>query len=150
MQFVTSAQERTFAKVGTYLGELFGDKVEQIEEKPQFLLARGSAAASIAVFPRGDDTVVSVRAWVVFEPRITLELCQFLLHENSRIQFGAFGLAGDNDVFFRYSLVGSTINRQDLEAAVLTVLGTADDFDDIIKARFGGQRGADVVREDET
>ena len=42
-----------------------------------------------------------------------------------------------------------TVNREELEAAVLTVLGTADDFDDVIKTRFGGQRGADVVREDE-
>jgi hypothetical protein len=148
MRFATPAQEQTFTKVGTYLKELFGDKVEQMEDKPQFLLARGSATASIAVFPRGSDTVVSVRAWVVFGPRITLELCQFLLRENSRLQFGAFGLAGDDDVFFRYSLEGSTITRGELEVAVLTVLGTADDFDDIIKTRFGGQRGADVVRED--
>ena len=148
MRFATPAHEQTFTKVGTYLRELFGDKVEQMEDKPQFLLARGSAAASIAVFPRGSDTVVSVRAWVVFGARITLELCQFLLRENSRLQFGAFGLAGDDDIFFRYSLVGSTINREELEAAVLTVLGTADDFDDVIKTRFGGQRASDVVRED--
>lgn len=149
MRFATREQEQTFRKVGAFLKELYGEAVEQVEEKPVFLLARGSAAASIGVFPWGRDAVVTVRAWVVFGPRITLELCQFLLRENSRLQFGAFGLAGDHDVCFRYSLVGSTLDRDELGAAVQAVLGTADDFDDVIKARFGGQRALDVVREDE-
>ncbi len=148
-RFATQAQEQTFQKVGQHLKELYGEAVEQVEDKPVFLLARGSAAASIGIFPWGQDAVVTVRAWVVFGPRISLELCQFLLRENSRLQFGAFGLAGDHDVCFRYSLVGSTVNREELGAAVQAVLGTADDFDDVIKARFGGQRAMDVVRENE-
>lgn len=150
IRFASQAQEQTFQRVWRYLKELYGEAVEQVEEKPIFLLARGSAVASIGVFPSGEDTVVTVRAWVVFGPRITLELCQFLLRENSRLQFGAFGLAGDHDVCFRYSLVGSTVDREELGAAVQAVLRTADDFDDIIKARFGGQRALDVVREDES
>ncbi|HPW54353.1 MAG: YbjN domain-containing protein [Thermoanaerobaculaceae bacterium] len=149
-QFASQAQEQVFQKVGLYLKELYGETVEQVEDKPIFLLALGSAAASISVLPWGQDAVVTVRAWVVFGPRISLELCQFLLRENGRLQFGAFGLAGDHDVCFRYSLVGSTLDREELGAAVRAVLGTADDFDDVIKARFGGQRAIDVVREDET
>ncbi|HPC84348.1 MAG TPA: YbjN domain-containing protein [Thermoanaerobaculaceae bacterium] len=147
-RFATQVQEQVFQKVGQYLKDLYGEAVQQVEDKPIFLLARGSAAASIGVFGWGQDAVVTVRAWVVFGPRVSLELCQFLLRENSRLHFGAFGLAGDHDVCFRYSLVGSTLDREELGAAVQAVLGTADDFDDVIKARFGGQRALDVVRED--
>lgn len=147
-RFATTAQETVFGRVGQYLEEIFGKTVEQVDDKPIFMLARGSAAASVGVFPLGNDAVVTVRAWVVFGPEVTIELCQLLLRENARLHYGAFGLAGDQDICFRYSLVGSSISCESLKAAVETVLETADDFDDIIQAQFGGQRAMDVVRED--
>ena len=148
-QFASQAQEQVFQKVGLYLKELYGETVEQVEDKPIFLLALGSAAASISVLPWGQDAVVTVRAWVVFGPRISLELCQFLLRENGRLQFGAFGLAGDHDVCFRYSLVGLDLDRE-AGGRGEAVLGTADDFDDVIRGSVRGQRSAIDVREDET
>jgi hypothetical protein len=67
----------------------------------------------------------------------------YLLRENDQMRFGAFGIDDANDIFFEYSIVGSTCDRAELKAAVSAVAFTADEYDDQIAGRWGGDRAID-------
>jgi hypothetical protein len=146
-RFSTQSQRDVFARVRSLLDELFGPVAQEVEDAPMLLVALGSAAAAITVHPWGDgDAVVTVRSHVVFGASVDNELCCFLLRENSRLHFGAFALAGEGDVMLQHDILGSTCQGSVLKNAVLAVLETADDYDEKIQARWGGQRAIDVVR----
>jgi hypothetical protein len=68
---------------------------------------------------------------------------QFLLRKNGSMMIGAFGLDDDNNIVLDYTLMGLTCDKPELRAAVLGVLKTADDLDDEIVAKWGGQRAID-------
>lgn len=74
------------------------------------------------------------------------ELMKFLLRENDRMRFGAYGLDEDEDIFFEHTIVGSTCDKEELKASVVAVVMTADDADDKIIAKWGGQRAVDRGR----
>jgi hypothetical protein len=80
--------------------------------------------------------------------RVDPELTRFLLTENRRLAFGGFGLdEARRSVVFAHSLIGDadSLARSELEAAVGAVATTADEYDDEIKARFGGSLFAEGV-----
>jgi hypothetical protein len=81
---------------------------------------------------------------VVRDVDVVPELMEFLLHENDKMRFGAFGLDSDNDVFFEHTIVGGACDKEELRASVTAVAVTADRYDDQLVARFGGKRGLDV------
>jgi type III secretion system-like peptide-binding chaperone len=145
--FETDAQREVYDKVGRYLQELFGDLAEASEENPVFWVPHGSTAALVSVLPWGeDDATISVRAYVLFHAQIGEGLMYFLLRQNDDCLFGAFGLDADDDVFFEHSIVGSTCERDELLASVTAVSTTADEYDDVIQERWGGERTSDHLR----
>jgi hypothetical protein len=91
---------------------------------------------------------VVVRAYVVTDVEITPELMHFLLRENNIMRYGAFGLDKDDDIFFEHSIVGSTLDKEELMASVMAVLQTADKYDDQIRQRWGGRRALDRIKEE--
>jgi hypothetical protein len=146
-RFTTQKQREMFEKVRGFIEELFGKVAQEVERAPVLLVALGSAAAAITVQPWGDeDAAITVRSHVVFGTKVNKELCCFLLHENTRLRFGAFALTEAGDVVFEHDLLGSTCVPATLKNAVLSVLKTANDYDDQIQDRWGGQRAIDVVR----
>jgi hypothetical protein len=145
-KFSSQAQREVFDKIRGQILELFGPVAQEVEDSPMLLVALGSAFAAITVHAWSDhDAAITVRSHVVFGARVDNDLCCFLLHENTRRRFGAFALTGDGDVVFEHDLLGSTCVPATLKNAVLSVLKTADDYDDRIKERWGGQRAIDVV-----
>jgi hypothetical protein len=107
----------------------------------------GSAFAQIGVFPWGDDdALITTRSYVVTGIELTAELMRFLLHENAGMRFGAFGIDEDGDVIFEHSIVGSTCDQRELESSVTAVAATADEYDDRIVSRWGGERALDQIR----
>jgi hypothetical protein len=44
---------------------------------------------------------------------------------------------------FSHSIFGSTCDKNELKAAVMAMVVTADFYDDVIVARWGGQRALD-------
>lgn len=144
MEFANSVHKTTYEQVTTLMRELFGEMAQARNDIPAFLVCLGSAIVQITVWPWTDDEcIVNARSWVVRGPDVTPELMSFLLHENSKMRFGAFGIDDDNDIFFNHSIVGSTIDKIELKTTVLAVLSTADRYDDDIRSRWGGQRGTD-------
>jgi hypothetical protein len=147
MEFETQAQQQCYEKVLPWVTELFGGSVLRKADVPVLGVMQGSAFAQIGVFPWGDDdAIITTRAYVVTGADLTLELMRFLLHENAGMRFGAFGLDDDGDIIFEHSIVGSTCDQKELESSVIHVARTADDYDDQIVARWGGERALDQIR----
>lgn len=147
MKFENTAQKQTYEKVAKWLQELWGDKPKALSSAPIFSVHAGSAVIQVSVKPFGDnDSYVVAISWVVRDIELEPDLMEFLLKENDRVKFGGFGVDGDDDIFFRHAIVGSTIDKKELETLVVAVAITADEYDDKIIQRWGGQSGVDHMK----
>jgi Putative bacterial sensory transduction regulator len=72
-----------------------------------------------------------------------VDLLNYLLRENHEMRFGAFSVSKGGDIVFEHTIVGSTIDKKELESSVLAVLEIADKYDDEIVERWGGKRALD-------
>lgn len=144
MEFKTDAQKACYAKVAAMMKELFGAFATVRDDRPAFGVQVGSAYATATVYPWGtDDACIAALAWVVTKVELTPDLLDHLLRENYKMRFGAFSIDPDGDVAFEYAIVGGAVDKEELRAAVMAVLTTADKYDDEIIARWGGQRAVD-------
>jgi hypothetical protein len=143
VEFKTKAQEETYRKVGEYLGQSFGTTgFAPHPELPSYVGTQGSCMVEVTVYPWSNEAIVNIRSCIVMdigEP--TPQLLRFLLDENFKFVFGAFSLDPNGDVNFEATLLGSMLDRQELEYAVSAVLTTADDYDDRIVSQYGGVTG---------
>jgi len=147
MEFKTAAQKECYEKISPWMKEIFGDFLSTREDMPVLSVMVGSAYASLGVSPWGEnDAVITTRAYVVTGVELTEELMLYLLQENDRMRFGAYGVDKDKDIFFEHAIVGSTCDKEELKASAMAVILTADDEDDKIIARWGGQRAVDRMR----
>lgn len=147
MDFETDAQRDCYERIKPWLKDLFGPSVFERDDRPVLAVLHGSAFAQVGVFPWGDeDAIITTRSYVVTGAELSAELMHYLLNENEGMHFGAFGVDLDGDILFEHSIVGSTCDKKELEASVAAVLKTADEYDDRIVARWGGQRALDQVR----
>ena len=144
MEFRSAAQKACYEKIVPWMKELFGEFVMLRTDAPAMAVVIGSAVAQVGVIPCGnDDATINTRAYVVTGAEATSELMHFLLRETDNMRFGGFGLDSDDDVFFEHAIVGSTCDKPELKASVMAVVVTADQYDDKIIARWGGQRALD-------
>lgn len=147
MEFETQAQRACYEQVAPWVTELFGGSLLRKPDRPVLGVLQGSAFAQIGVFPWGDnDAIITTRSYVVSGAELTPELMRFLLYENGGMRFGAFGVDDEGDIIFEHSIVGSTCDRRELETSVTAVILAADDYDDKIVERWGGQRALDQIR----
>ncbi|MCA9791105.1 MAG: YbjN domain-containing protein [Candidatus Eremiobacteraeota bacterium] len=150
MKFDSPAQEECYKKILPWMQEMFGEFVGKRVEVPEFGVRVGSAFAQTAIYPMGeDDAVISTRAYVVTGAELTADLMHFLLRENDRMTFGAFGVDEDGDIFFEHTIVGSTCDQPELKTSVSSVVLIADEYDDLIAEKWGGQRAIDRLRSEE-
>ena len=125
--------------------EAFGESLDVFDDEPGFGMRMGSTVVMAYVRPWGDDA-----AWlqsyspVVKGADINGDLALYLLKKNEGMRFGAFGLADDGTIFFNYSVIADTVDKEEFKACILAVAQTADDLDDEIVKRWGGQRVADL------
>lgn len=147
MEFRTSAQQACYEKIAPWVKELFGEFAIAREDAPMFAVLVGSAVAQILVMPwRDDDATITTRAYVVSGAELSQDLMHYLLRKNADMRFGAFGVDDDGDILFEHSIVGSTCDKPELKASVMAVVMVADDYDDEIVSRWGGQRAIDQMR----
>ncbi|WP_404784027.1 T3SS (YopN, CesT) and YbjN peptide-binding chaperone 1 [Altericista sp. CCNU0014] len=143
MDFQSPVQEKHYTKVSGWMRPLFGDIPWEKLDEPGFGLFMGSAWVEVRILPWKEDTVVNVRSTVVSDATLTADLLNYLLRENHEMRFGAFSVSKDGDILFEHTIVGSTIDKRELEASVIAVLEIADKYDDEIVARWGGKRALD-------
>lgn len=141
MEFETQAQKACYEKVSRWIKDLFGVGAIYRDDIPVIGIIVGSALAQVGISAWGEiDTTITTRAYLVTEVEITPDLASFLLHENERMRFGAFGLDKEDDIFFEHTIMGSNTNREELKSSIMAVILTADSYDDKIVEQWGGQR----------
>jgi hypothetical protein len=143
VEFKTKAQEQTYQKVGEYLGQSFGSTgFAPHPELPSYVGTQGSCMVEVTVYPWTNDAVVNIRSCLVMDiGELQPQLLRFLLDENFKFVFGGFSLDPNGDINFEETLLGSMLDRDELEKAVGAVLATSDDYDNRIVSQYGGVTG---------
>ena len=149
MEFKSEAHQRVYEKTRDFLHSLFGE----VNVKPMddtFVLQEGSTFVYVRVFPIGDKkSGVEVFAYVVVDVDVTEQLMRYLLTYNLRLILGAFGLArGEGDkgtVLLTHTILGDSMDREELYGSVSAIARVADDLDDQIVTSFGGKTALDKL-----
>lgn len=113
-----------------------------------FIVKQGSTFVMLNVVPL-DDQRAQVRciAQLVKGVNMTAELSLELLTLNTRLVFGAFAYAqGARLILITHSLLGGvTLDPEELSATVSDMAILADEHDDPIIDKYGGQRMQDLL-----
>lgn len=144
--FEHAVQEETFRKVKEYLGELFEEPYHD-PENDHFYVRYGTTVLEISVEPYGpEEAVVTIMSYCVQDVEMEDDLLLGLLELNHQLLCGSFSVVG-NDIFFAHSLFGSNLEPRDLLRAITSVATLADDYDDRIVARYGGQTALEKIQD---
>ncbi len=133
----------TQSRVDAIMQKAFPDAIPF--DNGAYVITHGSSSVMIMVRPYTEtDTMVELLSQVVTGATVTPEVMHFLLRKNAELHFGAFSLLFDGTIVFSYSLPGTSIDANELEAAVTSVAVIADHYDDHIVQMAGGKRHADL------
>jgi hypothetical protein len=143
MEFKSEAHKKAYEKARDQLHTLFGEvNVKTMDDT--FVLQEGSTFVYVRTFPIGDaKSGVEIFSYVVVDINVTEELMRYLLVYNLKLMLGGFGLSlgkdGKGTVLLTHSILGDSMDREELYASVSAIARVADDLDDQIVAAFGGQ-----------
>lgn len=115
-----------------------------------YLVKQGSAYVMINIVPWSDgQAMVRCVAQLVKGLEMQGRLARQLLELNARLRFGAFAYEPvDKVVLFIHSILGgATLDSDELLATVRDVALIADEYDDKLVQRYGGQRMSDLIEE---
>ncbi len=115
-----------------------------------YVVKQGSAYVMINIVPWGNDkAMVRCVAQLVKGINMNEELAIQLLQLNAHLRFGAFAFdpVGDLVLFIHSILGGATLDPDELMATLSDVALIADEYDDKLADRYGGQRMQDVLEE---
>lgn len=144
MQFAHQRHRETYALVQEYLKELFEDPLE--DDEGHFYVQYGSTVIEISAEPYGpEEASVAIVSYCVQGAEVDDELMTDLLRLNHNLPFGAFSVVG-GDIFFSHSLFGRTLQRSNLLGAVAAVAEIADEYDDKLSVKYGGETALDRIR----
>ncbi len=139
MQFFTLAQKKCYTRILPWMRQLFGAYVMIRLDLAVFDVSMGSTSVQVEVSAWGeDDATITSRAYLVSDLQLTPGLMRFLLRENDKMRFGAFGIDGGDNIFFEHTVVGSTCDIEELRGSVLAVISTAGQYAQEIIDRWGG------------
>ena len=146
MQFDNEHHKDTHERVEQYLGELFEDFTLD-PENGHFYVGYGSTVLEISVESYGpEETILQVTAYCAQGVRLEEDLLLGLLELNHALPVGAFSLVG-SDIFYSQSVLGKTLERNDLLGTIAAVATITDDYDDKIVAKYGGQTALARIRD---
>jgi hypothetical protein len=149
MEFKSESHKKVHEKTRNYLRSLFGE-VNVKAMGDTFALQEGSTFVYVRVFPIGEKKAgVEVFSYVVMDVEVTPELMRYLLTYNLRLILGAFGMSlGEGDrgsVLLTHTILGDSMDREELYASVSAIARVADDTDDQIVTAFGGKTALDKL-----
>lgn len=146
MKFAHDTHRAVFEIVREYLGELFEDSYFD-KKTGHTYVQYGSTVLEISVDSYGpEDAVVIVMSYCVQGVELEEDLLLGLLELNHTLPFGAFSLVG-NDIFFSHGVLGKTLERHNLLAAISAVATISDDYDELIVKKYGGKTALDLIKE---
>lgn len=115
-----------------------------------YTVKQGSTFVMINVVPWGKEQAL-VRCVAQLVKGVTMDglLALQLLELNAHLRFGAFAYDPDGEiVLFLHSILGgATLDPEELLATVRDVALIADEYDDRIIERYGGQTMRDLIEE---
>ena len=129
------------AKVQSYLAQDFSGVTL---EGDGFSLRHGSARAFVRVYEKGENGPVIVQLTVSLLHGVNAgpELYEHIAFHADDYLFGHLSLwrqeDGRLDIFLTHNLLGDYLDQAELGFAVGGLLGSGDDLDDELQARFGG------------
>jgi hypothetical protein len=149
MEFKTKAHQIVYEKTRGYLHTLFGEVNVKVMDDT-FVLQEGSTFVYVRAFPVGEKkSGVEVFAYVVVDVEVTEQLMRYLLTYNLRLILGGFGLArGEGNkgtVLLTHTILGDSMDREELYGSVSAIARVADDLDDQIVTAFGGRTALDKL-----
>jgi len=121
-------------------------------DKKAFVVKQGSTLVMLHVSAIDEERAqVRCIAQLVKGVELTPELAYELLALNTRLRFGAFAVAaGRGLVLITHSLLGGeTLDPEELASTISDLALVADQYDDEIIERFGGQRMQDLLEASE-
>ena len=146
IEFENEVQEKVHGNIQKWGRELYGEML-QIDDEGDFGIGFGSAYIWIQVRGWGSDECgIVISSRVIRDVDLTPDLMKFLLVENDNIPFGMFSILSDPEarsIYISENLIGSTCTKDELRISLNVVGKVADDYDDQIRNRWGGQRGSD-------
>ena len=140
--------ENLRTKFGDYLRATIGRY--EVTRDGSYSLRHGTTR--LIIKPRGlsgtDKTIVSIFAFVAIDVNVTDELMRYLNDINKRVTFGKFFVIEDQKlVICQHSLLGGTLDKDELMVGIAAVAYTSDQYDEKIVERFGGKRCIDAETE---
>ena len=94
-------------------------------------------------------TLVHISSPVLRGLKPSPELYEWVAKDGTKFWFGHMQLFEDQKapgtllMMMAHTLLGDYLDEAELSSALFAVLGSADEWDDKLQARFGGKRGAD-------
>lgn len=140
MQATTAIIERTLSESPAY---------RKVDER-LFVVKQGSAYVMInCVELAGGRSMVRCVAQLVRGAQLSGDLAMELLRLNAHLRFGAFAYDPDGSlILFIHSILGGeTLDPDELLATVSDVALIADEYDDAICRKYGGQTMRDLLEE---
>lgn len=115
-----------------------------------YVVKQGSAYVMVNVVPWGKaKAMVRCVAQLVKGIEMSRELSLQLLQLNAHLRFGAFAFdpVGDLVLFIHTILGGHTLDQEELLTTLSDVALIADEYDDKLANKYGGQRMQDVLED---
>ena len=115
-----------------------------------YVIKQGSAYVMISVVPWGDNkAMVRCTAQLVKGANFDDRLARQLLELNAYLRFGAFAYDKEQEtILFVHSILGgTTLDPDELMATLRDVALIADEYDDKLMKKYGGQRMIDLLEE---
>ncbi len=140
MQATTAIIERTLSDSPAY---------RKVDER-LFVVKQGSAYVMInCVELVGGRSMVRCVSQLVRGAQLSGDLAMELLRLNAHLRFGAFAYDPDGSlILFIHSILGGeTLDPDELLATVSDVALIADEYDDAICRKYGGQTMRDLLEE---
>ena len=145
MRFESEVHRETFERVQEFVDDLI-DEPYLDEGSGHFYGRFGSTVLEISVDPYGpEEAVVRVMAYCVQGAQVDESLLEGLLELNHGLPVGSFSVVG-TDVFFSHSLFGRNLEPRNFLGTMAAVATVADDYDDRIVARYGGETALERIQ----
>jgi hypothetical protein len=115
-----------------------------------YVIKQGSAYVMISVVPWGDNrAMVRCASQLVKGVNVDGPLAMQLLELNGHLRFGAFAMDSlEHTILFTHTILGgTTLDPEELTATLRDVALIADEYDDKLVKKYGGQRMIDLLEE---
>ena len=115
-----------------------------------YVIKQGSAYVMISVVPWGENkAMVRCASQLVKGVDVDGPLAMQLLELNGHLRFGAFAMDSlEHTIIFTHTILGgTTLDPEELQATLRDVALIADEYDDKLMQKYGGQRMLDLLEE---